>query len=203
MTYNRLFVWACQVASDAVTSTRNIEVPVVAVAESQTVTVAGPQEEKGKKKSKDGGGPPGTPATPGATVMSTAGATVSFVLNNITNPGWSGVTGEMLIRVVNPSVTEDQDAAAVERLKQIQDAIAAGRPTGKLSELPRRFLATYQLPGNEIQPGAFKALRLAYLVHITRTRPKHQGVSVSTPFLCVQSIKASLSVSISLVCGYK
>ena len=158
---------SAQVASDTVTSTRNIEVPVNAVAEGQRVTVAGLQDEKGKKRSKDSGAPPGTPATPAATYMSAAGATVSFVLNNVTNPGWSGVTGDMLIQVVNPSVTEDQDAAAVERLKQIKDAIAAGRSTNKLSELPRRFLATYQLPGNEIQPGALKPSRLACL------RPHH------------------------------
>jgi len=202
-----------KVASDTVTSTRNIEVPVIAVAEGQTVTVAGPQEEKGKKKSKDSGAPPGTPSTPGVTFMSAAGATVSFVLNNVTNPGWSGVTGDMLIQVVNPSVTEDQDVAALERLKQIKDAVAAGRSTSKLSELPRRFLATYHLPGNEIQPGALEECSVAptklavsketdaTLKFRTSNEIPHDGYIVARFHEDFKQLKCSEAVAVSGVQG--
>lgn len=141
-----------KVASDALTSTRNILCPVSPVTDGQTVTVAIGQDEKGKKKPKT----PKTADGPRATCMSAAGSTVSFVLNNITNPGWSGITGEMLIQVVNPNISKEQDAAAVTRLKQIQDAIAAGSSTKKLGELPRRFLIVHKLPGNDIQPGALE-----------------------------------------------
>ena len=160
----RTLIFKSQVASDTVTSTRNIQIPVTAVVDGQTVTVAGPQEEKGKKKSKpktpDKPKTPAKDAAPGtpkstATIMSAADMTVSFVINNVTNPGWSGVAGEMLVRVVNPSISEEQDAAAVKRLKDIEQAIAAGRSSKKLGELPRRFLATFQLPGNEIQAGTW------------------------------------------------
>lgn len=201
-----------KVASDTVTSTRNIEVPVVAVAEGQIVTVAAPQEEKGKKKSKDSGAPAGTPRTPAPKFMSAAGATVSFVLNNVTNPGWSGVTGDMLIQVVNPSVSVDQDAAAVERLKQIKDAIAAGS-SKKLSELPRRFMATYKLPGNEIQPGALEECSVvptklavsketdATLKFRTSNEVPHDGYIVARFHEDFKQLKSSEAIVVSGVQG--
>ena len=61
--------------------------------------------------------------------MVAADTIVSFVLNKIRNPGWSGQSGDFRIVVIDPSVSV---VAEAEALQARQDALDAGQQVWRL-----------------------------------------------------------------------
>lgn len=52
--------------------------------------------------------------------MADANTTVSFILNNIRNPCWSGKSRDFKIKIIDPNVTEEEEAEALAAREEME-----------------------------------------------------------------------------------
>lgn len=141
-----------------------------------------PDEEETGGKKKKGSAPP----KPEGTMME-AGATVSFVLNKIRNPCWSGQSDDFRLVIVDPLVTEEQEAEA---LRARAEAIANEQEVDE-SAVVRRTLIDETCAGNKIQPGSLESCS----VQLEKLKIKKTG-SARVSFQCFNPVPADGQIAV-------
>jgi len=111
--------------------------------------------------------------------MIASDATVSFILNKIQNPGWSGTTPDFRIAVIDPDITEEQEA---ESLAARQQALDDDQEVDE-SAVVRRTVIDLRCPGNSIQAGSLENCSIV----LEKLKVKKVG-SARISFECFNSV---------------